>query len=158
MHPEDNRPLSDRPQFGGSVQVIPLPPFMTEFIGNGQMRAFPIHALDHFVLETNPANLDQKRELPPDQLTLDYATATVVLKGWRLEFMLEPLTCGRLARVHALPGPLAQMTLEEPWVTEIHIGPTTPRAPGEGGALCGKASATTATQQPHEFHPNLPHV
>lgn len=121
MHPEEAKPLSEKPQFGGSVELIPSVPLMTEFVGHGRIWGFPIHLLNHFVLEANPNNPELKHDLPPDQLTLAYPTATVVLTGWRLGFMLELLSCGRVTRVHAVDAPLAQMMVEEPWVTRIRV-------------------------------------
>lgn len=123
MHPEENRPLSQKPQFGGSVEVIAPTPLLIEFAGNGRVWAFPIHALCCFVLEANPDNPERKRTLPPSQLTLTYYTATVVLKGWRLDFMLEPLASGRIASVHAVDSPIVHLMIEEPWVTELRVHP-----------------------------------
>ena len=121
MHPEQSRPLSEKPQFGGSVEVIPPVPMMTEFVGNDTSWGFPSHLLYHFVLEANPNNPERKPDLPPDQLTIAYYRSIVVLTGWRLGFMLELLACGRIARIRAVDSPLAQMMVEEPWVTQIQV-------------------------------------
>ena|SRR5438128_387096 len=113
-------PLTDKPQFGGSVELIPERPSLIEFVGNKQIWGFPNHLLNHFVLEANP-KYDGKDSTPPDQLTLDYSTAVVTLIGWRLDMMLGPLGSGRIARVQTVPATLAGLTVEEPWVTELRI-------------------------------------
>ena len=113
-------PLTDKPQFGASVELIPARPLLIEFVGNKQIWGFPNHLLNHFVLEANP-KYDGKDATPPDQLTLDYSTAVVTLIGWRLDMMLGPLGSGCVARVRTATAALAGLTVEEPWVTEIWI-------------------------------------
>jgi len=93
---------------------------MIEFVGNGQVWGFPIHLLYHFSFGDNP-EYNAKETRSPDQLILDYPTAAVTLLGWRLDMMIEPLCSGRIVRVRAVPEVLAGLTVEEPWVTEIHF-------------------------------------
>src|SRR5947209_7142066 len=113
-------PLTDEPQFGGSVELIPERPLLIEFVGKKQTWGFPIALLDHFVFAPNP-EYDGRGTTPPDQLTLDYPTAVVTLIGWRLYMILGPLSSGRIARVRTVPATLAGLAVEEPWVTEIWI-------------------------------------
>ena len=112
--------LSRKP-FVGSVELIPLRPKFIEFIDAHRIWGFPIEQLAHFVLEGNP---DQhgKQTLPPHQLVLVYPDALVILRGWRLELMVGPLTEGRIARVHAEKH-LGTLIIEEAWVSEIHVTP-----------------------------------
>ncbi len=113
-------PLTDEPQFGGCVELIPERPLLMEFVGKKQTWGFPIALLEHFALACNP-EYDGKDATPPDQLTLAYATAVVTLIGWRLDKMLGPLGSGCVARVRTATAALAGLTVEEPWVTEIWI-------------------------------------
>ena len=105
--------------FGGCVELVPIRPDYTEFIDSRRVWAFPISYLTHFLLQENP-HFNGQKNVPPDQLILVYSQANVVLRGWRLEFMLAPLVIGRVARVHAEnhPGPLKP---DEAWVSEIHV-------------------------------------
>src|SRR5437667_7063115 len=42
-------PLTDKPQLGGSVELIPERPLLIEFVGKKHTWGFPIPMLDHFV-------------------------------------------------------------------------------------------------------------
>jgi hypothetical protein len=108
-----------RRPFAGSVELIPPPLKLIEFIDAHRLWAFPIEQLAHLVLENNPEH-NAKKTLPPDQLTLVYPDALVALRGWRLELMLGPLVTGRVARVHAEKH-LGPLVIEEAWVSEIHV-------------------------------------
>ena len=107
------------PSVSGSVELIPPPLKLIEFIDAHRLWAFPIEQLAHLVLENNPEH-HAKKTLPPDQLTLVYPDALVALRGWRLELMLGPLVTGRVARVHAEKH-LGPLVIEEAWVSEIHV-------------------------------------
>jgi hypothetical protein len=119
------KPQSRRP-FAGSVELVPPPPKLIEFIDAHRLWAFPIEQLAHLVLENNPEQLG-KKTLPPDQLTLVYPDALVVLRGWRLELMLGPLVTGRVARVHTEKH-LGPLVIEEAWVSEIRVISAMPHA------------------------------
>jgi hypothetical protein len=112
--------LSPKP-FVGSVELIPLPLKFIEFIDAHRLWGFPIGQLSHFVLEDNPEH-HGKRTLPPQQLILLYPDAVVILKGWRLELLVDPLVSGRVARVHAEKH-LGTLIIEEAWVSEICVLP-----------------------------------
>ncbi len=114
---------SHRP-FAGSVELVPPPPKLIEFIDAHRLWAFPIEQLVHLLLEENPGR-QGKKTLPPDQLTLVYPDALVVLRGWRLELMLGPLVTGRVARVHTEKH-LGPLVIEEAWVSEIRVISVTP--------------------------------
>lgn len=118
-HSEEHRPLSNKPQFGGTVEIIPTAPQMIEFIGSGGVWGFPINQSKYFLLSKNPEH-KEKSNTPPDQLALFYPTAIVALRGWRLELMVGPLLTGRVYRVHAEKW-LGSLIIEEPWVSEIHV-------------------------------------
>jgi hypothetical protein len=117
-HPEDSRSAS-KPQFGGTVEIIPIAPKMIEFIGSRGVWGFPIDQTKYFLLGKNPEH-KEKTTTPPDQIALFYPTAIVVLRGWRLELMVGPLLSGRVCRVHAEKW-LGSLIIEEPWVSEIHV-------------------------------------
>ncbi|MGH7952579.1 MAG: hypothetical protein ACREFE_11770 [Limisphaerales bacterium] len=106
-------------EFGGCVELIPVRPDYVEFIDAHRIWGFPIHHLTHFVLQENPRCTDRKTS-PPDQLILVYPPGIVVLKGWRLEQMLDPLMQGRVKRIHAEKH-LGTLMIEETWVSEIHV-------------------------------------
>lgn len=127
-HKRKLHPLSHKP-FVGSVELIPPLPLFTEFIDARRLWAFPMHQLEHFVLEESPEH-QNKRTLPPHQLTLVYTNAMVVLRGWRLEQMIGPLVSGRIARIHAEKH-LGNLVIEEAWVSEIHVQPLKPGAEPE---------------------------
>ncbi len=119
MHTEEQK--SHQPQFSGSVELIPPTPTMIRFASEDRSWTFPIHALCSFTLESNPDNTEGKKTLPPDQLTLTYYSATVILRGWRLDSLAESLACGRVAKVRAVNSPMAHLVIEEPWVTELRV-------------------------------------
>jgi hypothetical protein len=106
-------------EFGGCVELIPSKPKYIEFIDTHQIWGFPIHHLTHFVFQENPHCTDRKTS-PPGQLILVYPPAIVVLKGWRLEWMLDPLMQGRVKRIHAEKH-LGTLMIEEAWVAEIYV-------------------------------------
>jgi hypothetical protein len=110
-----------RREFGGCVEFIPQPPKLIEFIDSRRIWGFPIQQLTYFALQEIPEHRD-KPILPPDRLVLVYEPVIVVLRGWRLELMVEPLVNGRIARVHAEKHP-GTLPVEEAWVSEIRIFP-----------------------------------
>jgi len=112
--------LSHRP-FTGSVELIPLQPSFVEFIDAERLWGFPSRQLESFVLEENPQP-ENKRTSPPHQLRLVYPGASVILRGWRLEQLVGPLVCGRVARIHAEKY-LGTLILDEAWVSEIQVIP-----------------------------------
>jgi hypothetical protein len=124
-HPRHKR------EFSGCVELIPAQPLFIEFIDTHRVWAFPIQHLTHLVLHENLQNRNRKN-LPPDELILVYSPALVVLHGWRLEFLLGPLVCGRVARIHAEKH-LGALIIEEAWVAEIHVVPHEKRVLNPGG-------------------------
>ncbi|MGH7990996.1 MAG: hypothetical protein ACREDS_12505, partial [Limisphaerales bacterium] len=72
-----------------------------------------------FVFQKNPHCADRKTS-PPDQLVLVYPPAIVLLMGWRLEQMLDPLIQRRIKRIHAEKH-LGTLMIEEAWVSEIRV-------------------------------------
>lgn len=121
MNPEKphRHPNKSKRQFAGCVELIPPPLDYIEFIDAHRIWGFPILHLKQFILQERSHDGHQK-VAPPDQLILVYPTAWVVLVGWRLELMIGPLICGRVARVHAEKH-LGPLMIEEAWVSEIHV-------------------------------------
>jgi hypothetical protein len=121
MNPEKSHRHPNKPkhQFAGCVELIPPPPDFIEFVDAHRIWGFPILHLKQFVLQERSRDGNPKTA-PPDQLILIYPTAWVVLVGWRLELMISPLVCGRVARVHAEKH-LGPLMIEEAWVSEIHV-------------------------------------
>ena len=124
MNPEKSSLHSAKPkrQFAGCVELTPPLPDYIEFIDGHRLWGFPIGHLKQFVLQARSQDGDQKTA-PPDQLILVYPTALVVLAGWRLELMIGPLICGRIARVHAEKH-LGPLMIEEAWVSQIEVIPS----------------------------------
>jgi hypothetical protein len=120
MNPEkSHHPTRSKRQFAGCVEFIPSLPDFIEFVDAHRIWGFPILHLKQFVLQERSRDGHQKTT-PPDQLILIYPTAWVVLVGWRLEFIVGPLICGRVARIHAEKH-LGPLMIEEAWVSEIHV-------------------------------------
>ena len=118
-HSQSSQPSSDKPQFNGSVEIIPPRPAFIEFITSKQLWGIPQQQLAYFVLGDNPEQ-DGKKTSPPDLLVLVFQTRTVCLFGWRLELILDPLMQGRVKRVHAEKY-LGTLMIGEPWVSEVRI-------------------------------------
>jgi hypothetical protein len=121
MNPEKSHRNKPKHQFAGCIEITPPLPEYIEFIDAHRSWGFPIVHLKQFVLQAQPQEGNQKTA-PPDQLILVYPTALVVLVGWRLELMIGPLICGRVARVHA-ERHLGPLMIEEAWVSEIEVLP-----------------------------------
>ncbi len=118
-HSESNRLSSDKPQFNGSVEIIPPRPVFIEFITAKQLWGIPLQQLAYFVLGDNPER-DGKKTSPPDLLVLVFKTRIVCLFGWRLELILDPLMQGRVKRIHAEKH-LGTLMIGEPWVSEVRV-------------------------------------
>jgi hypothetical protein len=119
MKSDKSHPHRPKREFGGCIELIPARPDYTEFVDAYRIWGFPISHLTHFLFQENP-NFNGQKTLPPDQLVLVYSNAVLILRGWRLELMLPPLICGRVARVHAEKH-LGALMLDESWVSEIHV-------------------------------------
>ncbi len=120
-HSQSTRPSPDKPQFNGSVEIIPLRPVFIEFITHHRLWGIPFRQLEFFSLSNNPDS-DDKKTSPTDMLILVFETRVALLFGWRLELMLDPLMQGRVKRVHAEKY-LGTLMIGEPWVSEIVIVP-----------------------------------
>ena len=59
-HSEPNRPSADKPQFAGSVEIIPPRPPFIEFITAKHLWGIPLRQLEHFILGDNPESRRQK--------------------------------------------------------------------------------------------------
>jgi hypothetical protein len=112
---------AERAHFGGSVELVPPRPVVIEFITTKHLWGLPLSQLEYFFLGTNPGQ-NGKKTLPTDLLVLVFKSRVVFLFGWRLEFMLDPLTQGRVKRVHAEQF-LGTLIIDEPWVSDIKIFP-----------------------------------
>jgi hypothetical protein len=120
-HSESNQSSSDKPQFNGSVEIIPSRPTFIEFVTAHRLLGIPLNQLDYFTLGSNPFH-DGKKNSPTDLLLLVFETRIVCLLGWRLELMLDPLMQGRVKRVHPEKF-LGTLMIGEPWVSEVKIIP-----------------------------------
>lgn len=119
MKAEKSHHTKNKREFGGCVELMPPQPEFIEFIDARRIWAFAIDRLAYFVMQENP-NPSGAKTLPPDQLILIFISATVVLKGWRLENVVGPLLNRRVMRIHAEKH-LGTLIIEEAWVSEIHV-------------------------------------
>ncbi len=119
MKSEKSHSQKSQREFGGCVELIPTPPNYIEFIDARRVWAFAICHLTHLALQENPHRASGKTS-PPDQFFLFFTTGQVVLRGWRLELLMDPLITGRIARVHAEKH-LGTLMIQEAWVAEIHV-------------------------------------
>jgi hypothetical protein len=116
-HSSSDRPSPYKPEFNGSVEVIPTNHTFIEFITAHRLWGLPLNQLEYFTLGNNPEQ-DGKKTSPTDLLMLVFETRIICLLGWRLELMLDPLMQGRVKRIHAEKH-LGTMIIGEPWVSEI---------------------------------------
>ena len=121
MKAEKSHSQKSKREFGGCVELIPQPSKFIEFIDSRRAWGFPAEQLGYFALEEISKHRDQPT-LPPNQLVLVFEMVWVILKGWRLELMIEPLVAGRIARIHAEKH-LGTRVIEEAWVSEIRVLP-----------------------------------
>jgi len=82
---------------------------------------FHTSQLLHYRLEPNDGG-DGDRE-PAEKLTLAFATADVVILGWRLERLAEHLRDGELLAVRALPSRYANLDRNKTYVARITVEP-----------------------------------
>jgi len=83
---------------------------------------FHTSQLIEYTLEPNPDAEDNKNA-PPDKLALAFATADVVILGWRLGLLTEKLRENELATVHVRPKRYAGLDNLAPCITSIKITP-----------------------------------
>jgi len=83
---------------------------------------FHTSQLIDYTLEPNPDAGDDKNA-PPQKLALAFATADVVILGWRLGILADKLRENDLATVHALPKRYADLDHGRPVVVAIIITP-----------------------------------
>lgn len=108
-------------EFNGCVELIPSHPPFIEFIFAGQLWGFPQRQLAYFVFGENPER-DGKKTSPTDLLALVFESRIVLLYGWRLELLLDPLMQGKIRRIHAEKF-LGTLMIGEPWVSEVKVLP-----------------------------------
>jgi hypothetical protein len=96
-----------------------------EFVlAEDQRRGFHTGQLIDYRLEPNSSD---EKDAPPDKLTLAFATADVVVLGWKLSSLAEHLRDGDLLSVRALPNRYANLERSKTYVASITIEPV-----GEG--------------------------
>jgi hypothetical protein len=116
-HSSSDRPSPYKPEFNGSVEVIPASHPFIEFITAHRLWGLSLNQLEYFTLGNNPEQ-DSKKTSPTDLLMLVFETRIICLLGWRLELMLDPLMQGRVKRIHAEKH-LGTLIISVPWVSEI---------------------------------------
>jgi hypothetical protein len=106
-------------EFRGSVELITPPPTDIEFVVEDRVDRLPYCELAQVDYYHNPdPALNDTRT--PDLLMLIFQAQVVGIFGWGLEVLANPLSEGRVKRIHAEEHPGALM-VETPWVSEILI-------------------------------------
>ena len=92
-----------------------------EFVlAEDQRRGFHTGQLIDYRLEPNSSH---EKDAPPDKLTLAFATADVVILGWKLSSLAEHLRDGDLLCVRSLPTPYAHLEPKQTFVARIAVMP-----------------------------------
>lgn len=76
----------------------------------------------HYTLEPNP-NVADVPDGPPEKLALAFATADVVILGWRLGVLANHLREKTLVAVRTLARRYAELDRAKPFVADIIITP-----------------------------------
>ena len=93
-------------------------------IGDHHRHGFQAAQLICYTLEPNPQAEGEKGK-PAQKLTLAFATADVVVTGWRLHSLCDRLRDGDLLAVRALPDRYADLDKNKPYVASISVTPIT---------------------------------
>ncbi|HEX3718297.1 MAG TPA: hypothetical protein VGJ73_04615 [Verrucomicrobiae bacterium] len=119
MKSEKDQSESNSPQFIGCIEIVPSLPAFIEFVGTTEIWGIPPRQLECFLLSQSPKSDGRKTT---DLLVLAFKTRLVFLFGRGLERMLDPLTQGRIKRIHAeKPGDSRRSG--EPRVSQIVVTP-----------------------------------
>jgi hypothetical protein len=110
---------SNRPQFTGCIEIVPSLPAFIEFVSTTEIWGIPPRQLECFLLSQSPKSGGEKET---DLLVLAFKTRLVFVFGQRLERMLDPLTQGRIKRIHT-EKPGGSRRAGEPRVSQIVVTP-----------------------------------
>ena len=83
-----------------------------------QRRGFHTGQLIDYRLEPNSS---EEKDAPPDKLTLAFATADVVVLGWKLTSLAEHLRDGDLLSVRAMPSRYAGLDRFKTFVASVTV-------------------------------------
>ncbi len=84
---------------------------------------FHIGQLIHYTLEPADGGDGEGCPGPTEKLSLAFATADVVIVGWRLDRIAEHLREGELLAVRALPNRYANLDRNKTYVASITVEP-----------------------------------
>jgi hypothetical protein len=119
MKSEKAQSEANGPQFIGCIEIVPSLPAFIEFVSAEQIWGIPPKQLEFFIL-SHSRKSDGKKAT--DLLVLVFKTRLVFLFGLRLERMLDPLTQGRIKRIHT-EKPGGSRRVGEPKVSQIVVTP-----------------------------------
>jgi len=92
-----------------------------EFVlAEDQRRGFHTGQLIDYRLEPNSSD---EKDAPPDKLTLAFATADVVILGWKLSTLANHLRDGDLLYVRSSPARYAGLERSKTFVATITVTP-----------------------------------
>ena len=90
------------------------------FLSEKERHGFAINQLLHYRLEPNPSH---DVEAPPERMILAFATADVVLLGWRLGRIANKLRDGELLAARTVPARYANIDPAKTSVASITVVP-----------------------------------
>jgi hypothetical protein len=87
-----------------------------------ERQGFHTSQLLHYRLEPNSTD---EKDAPPEKLALAFATADVVILGWKLSTLANHLRDGDLLSVRSGPGRYAHLDRSKAFVATITVTPIT---------------------------------
>ena len=94
-----------------------------EFVfSESERQGFHTSQLLHYRLEPNSTD---EKDAPPEKLALAFATADVVILGWKLSTLANHLRDGDLLSVRSGPGRYAHLDRSKAFVATITVTPIT---------------------------------
>jgi hypothetical protein len=91
--------------------------------GRSRRHGFHIGQLIRYTLEPAEGEDGERSREPTGKLSLAFATADVVIVGWRLERLAEYFRDGELLAVRALPDRYAHLDRSKPYVASVTVRP-----------------------------------
>ena len=97
-------------------------PFIEFHLDSHHRQVFNTSHLINFSLAPNP-DAAKDKNLPPQQLALNFSTADVLMLGWRLESLADYLRENHVRSIHILPQRYSEMERCLSYVSSIRINP-----------------------------------
>jgi len=102
-------------------QLVPKHVLCIEFVfSESERQGFHTSQLLHYRLEPNSTD---EKDAPPEKLALAFATADVVILGWKLATLANHVRDGDLLSVRSLPARYAGLDRSKTYVASITVTP-----------------------------------